>query len=524
MFTKQRHFIQDVVAHPDDDMPRLIYADWLEERGDPQGEFIRVQCELASIDPHDPRRADLESRELQLATAHGKRWAGPVRHGVRRWWFRRGMLEGIKIDAEQFLRTADQLLESTVIRRIEFSRAASLLDQLAASPWLARLIEVSLQHNFLGREGEQLRPRFSPHTPRYDSAAEARTAYESAVRGMQQSGAEQLRAFLAAPALANLRALSLEDNHFGDPVATILADSRQLNSLQSLNLRTNGISAEGVTRLAAAEHLSSLRHLVLGSCPNISHNYDEDWTGPLPRAVAPLLERLESLDMGSCGMTLDGVQELSSHPAPNLRRFAIERSMLLSPGWREDEPSFNVVTRSSLLEQLIELDLSSCYLEPEQIEQLMKSKGLAALTTLRINNNPLLPAGAHHLSEAPHLGHLVHLHMDGLGQSYEASFSRIQDDGAAALLASSRLPRLAALRLRRQGLTAETANAVAESPLTKQLYYLDLSRNQLGDEGAETLASLRPWPRLACLNLRHNNLSQSVKDQLRSRFGFRVVY
>jgi len=37
-----------VIAYPDSDSPRLIFADWLEEHGEEErAEFIRVQCELA---------------------------------------------------------------------------------------------------------------------------------------------------------------------------------------------------------------------------------------------------------------------------------------------------------------------------------------------------------------------------------------------------------------------------------------------------------------------------------------------
>jgi uncharacterized protein (TIGR02996 family) len=37
-----------ILADPADDAPRLVYADWLEEHGQPErAEFIRVQCELA---------------------------------------------------------------------------------------------------------------------------------------------------------------------------------------------------------------------------------------------------------------------------------------------------------------------------------------------------------------------------------------------------------------------------------------------------------------------------------------------
>ena len=37
-----------ILAEPDDDTARLVYADWLQEQGDEgRAEFIRVQCELA---------------------------------------------------------------------------------------------------------------------------------------------------------------------------------------------------------------------------------------------------------------------------------------------------------------------------------------------------------------------------------------------------------------------------------------------------------------------------------------------
>ena len=55
-------FLRAIIEHPEDDTPRLIYADWLEENGDPdRAEFIRVQCELARLDDHEqgaPLRAN----------------------------------------------------------------------------------------------------------------------------------------------------------------------------------------------------------------------------------------------------------------------------------------------------------------------------------------------------------------------------------------------------------------------------------------------------------------------------------
>jgi uncharacterized protein (TIGR02996 family) len=46
-------FLQSIREHPEDDTPRLIFADWLDEHDNgkngyaPRAEFIRVQCELA---------------------------------------------------------------------------------------------------------------------------------------------------------------------------------------------------------------------------------------------------------------------------------------------------------------------------------------------------------------------------------------------------------------------------------------------------------------------------------------------
>ena len=48
-------FLAAIRAHPADDLPRLVYADWLEEHGQSErAEFIRVECEAAMIDRDSP--------------------------------------------------------------------------------------------------------------------------------------------------------------------------------------------------------------------------------------------------------------------------------------------------------------------------------------------------------------------------------------------------------------------------------------------------------------------------------------
>src|SRR5262245_34507322 len=45
-WTTHSEFLQAAQATPDEDTPRLIYADWLEEQGDPYKDFIRLQCDM----------------------------------------------------------------------------------------------------------------------------------------------------------------------------------------------------------------------------------------------------------------------------------------------------------------------------------------------------------------------------------------------------------------------------------------------------------------------------------------------
>ncbi len=100
-------FIADIIEHPADDTPRLIYADYLEENGqEERGEFIRVQIELAHIGGlHPPaddedraiiRRAKaLRRRERELLSEHYIGWIKQVHPNGFTSVFRRGFVTAI---------------------------------------------------------------------------------------------------------------------------------------------------------------------------------------------------------------------------------------------------------------------------------------------------------------------------------------------------------------------------------------------------------------------------------------------
>lgn len=109
-------FLQAILENPDEDAPRLIYADWLEERGDPRGEFIRIQCHLAAMSADDERRSLLEQHERELLARHQDSWLRELRPLLNGWTFHRGFLDAITVPAATYLHHAPFRLPLTVRR------------------------------------------------------------------------------------------------------------------------------------------------------------------------------------------------------------------------------------------------------------------------------------------------------------------------------------------------------------------------------------------------------------------------
>src|ERR1051325_2765416 len=84
MMDTQEAFMKAIIDQPDDDAVRLVYADWLDENGQPErAEFIRVQIELSRISEDDPRYWDLKTREEDLLIDRGDSWVRELPEGMR---------------------------------------------------------------------------------------------------------------------------------------------------------------------------------------------------------------------------------------------------------------------------------------------------------------------------------------------------------------------------------------------------------------------------------------------------------
>ncbi|MGN6547127.1 MAG: TIGR02996 domain-containing protein [Aureliella sp.] len=302
-------FAEEVRTHPHDDTPRLIFADFLEDSGNPQGEFIRVQVSLGQLLKNDPARTQLELRERELIEAYGEQWLEPLRElgaeGVSTRCFQRGLIERIRISARNFLQhgqaicSASPALHAIQITRLDeafdgFSNA-SLPEQIrwldltgsnvaaigGSQQWfqmrcIEQVTELSLQFGKVEDDDlTGLCDRDLSGLRKLHLGANAITAagaytlanctslhnLHSLLLPLNAIGPTGARAVGRSPFLVQLVELDLASNAIGNEGAKGLADSISLSSLQRLNLRANQITSSTYETMAGYPALKNLREL-----------------------------------------------------------------------------------------------------------------------------------------------------------------------------------------------------------------------------------------------------------------------
>ena len=133
-------FLQAILANPNDDAPRLIYADWLEEQGDTaRAEFIRVQCELATMPKEHPDRKLLVQRELELRKRKHNPWMRQARKNLTGGEFARGFLEKVTMTSNQLLLHAEAIFQQHPVRTLRLTEIEGNLEQVLSLDLSERL-------------------------------------------------------------------------------------------------------------------------------------------------------------------------------------------------------------------------------------------------------------------------------------------------------------------------------------------------------------------------------------------------
>lgn len=78
--SNEKHFLAAIQAAPDAAEAKLVYADWLEERGDPRAEIIRVREELKTLSPLEDTYWDLKDRFRDLRDGQDSDWLAAMQY------------------------------------------------------------------------------------------------------------------------------------------------------------------------------------------------------------------------------------------------------------------------------------------------------------------------------------------------------------------------------------------------------------------------------------------------------------
>jgi uncharacterized protein (TIGR02996 family) len=428
---------------PDDDAPRTVYADWLEEQGElSRANLIRLQCRLAEL-PAWEREAAAARRDIaQLLCDHGDRWRAelPVLAGVAWTTFRRGFVDAIRVDTVDTLyRHAAAIAEAAPVTRVEVETFDETIDaaEPVPLPWL-RALRVTWQWNtFRIRTTDSL----------IGKPAELEiVAGENTVIDM-----------LAAREGAPLERLAILGRH---TVATAVVD------------RIVGLE----------DSRRTLRRLELGT-RFVDHDsgYFEDPTlrGPgAERLAAARFDRVEVLDVSRQRVADDGLGTLLGS-LPRLAELAARGSELGPLFWLPRDHGAAIVR----------LDLGENPIGDAGAREIATAPRTAKLASLALDVCEVSGAGITALVEAPLWHELRELDLSG---------NPLGIDGVLALTTAPRPQHLHALRLADVDLDDEAVRLLATTEWLDQLVTVDLSRNRVTAELLDALTGVRDLRLAGC--------------------------
>lgn len=427
-FTDEQPFLDTISARDHEDGPRLQYADFLDEAGDPErAELVRVQVALARLPDDHPRRTELADRQAELLTANSARWTEHLGDLIVSADFRRGVLDSVVMYAGTFLSDGEELFRRARVRRLCLREAARVMPKLADFPLLAGVQELDLCGNELGNRGLALLAR-SPFLTQLEAldlgfnglddegvAALARSSDfpRLAALALNDNGritSEGLKLLAESPFFAGLTTLDVSGNDVGDAGVVAASAGTAFPRLHTLRLKGNNIPGEGIAALARAPLFARL----LARSPRLE--LQDNAIGPYGAAAlakSPALDRATAIDLSRNELGDHGFAALvvSRHTA-RLQSLRLAGNQITDAGVsavRDHLPP--------LLARLRALDLSGNRLTRYGLGMLDDAKGNAPVA-LDVTGNVQATVGG----EAPvPVGEVVPGVLRGLAEAAEAA-------------------------------------------------------------------------------------------------------
>jgi uncharacterized protein (TIGR02996 family) len=151
----ERELFAAVCAAPDDDAPRLAYADFIERSEPDYAEFIRLQVARAAEErARKAPRGNMGPREQELWLKHYAEWGRYIQKYVRDsrvphrydqgWGFERGFIAFVRMEPENFIALGERLFRMAPVQHADLYDGSEPVRPLFASPLLAKLDSLSL--------------------------------------------------------------------------------------------------------------------------------------------------------------------------------------------------------------------------------------------------------------------------------------------------------------------------------------------------------------------------------------------
>jgi uncharacterized protein (TIGR02996 family) len=349
-------FLQDIRDHPDDDLPRLVYADWLEDNSSEAGgvggrmelaELIRTQIVLHHRYSGPPRwrltgsrppsPGDINKPELRPLHERVAFLLARVYDQVREWGCRscvvqRGLPSALYSSVEQAL-NQKHLFELYPIKHLGIYHSRKRIDDLISLPYLDRLRSISV-HALTSAECLALKT-----TPGLASLRQL---------VVQSYTIRQFQDLLVPPTIRPITAVSFTNEEwpslparqdglvlssFSGPTnfqteLAALARCPHIATLRTLRIQKRSISATTTQALSESPHLEQLEELVLQRCVLTTEAWQQ-------LANARWLPQLKVLRLLTCPLNAGTVEAIAARLVPGrLNRLEVRQQTI--PVWVRD--------------------------------------------------------------------------------------------------------------------------------------------------------------------------------------------
>ncbi|MFQ3592747.1 MAG: TIGR02996 domain-containing protein [Gemmataceae bacterium] len=284
----------EIACSPGDHCLRRIYADWLEDHGQPErARYLRQELARQEAVAGSVEWQVLLNECDQLVRTHGDVWFSALRQCGYRWEIAGGLVERISIDAEGFVRWGKRLVaEAPTAEWTLHYQGWTELRRFVSCEALRQVRRLVLEGDFLGEAVQILSTCKRVVNLRSLDLAELR---------LRQSGVAIL---VLSHYLQGLRQLNLSANDLSGSSIALLASSRAFPHLEALSLANNPqIGDAEIRALTHSPHLTRLNQLCLAGTAISSETAEilEAW---------PRLGQLRYLDVSNTEFGTRGLYRL----------------------------------------------------------------------------------------------------------------------------------------------------------------------------------------------------------------------